>query len=271
MRSHCAAPHGCSVTSAAARARTSAVGRISRAGEDRHRRALDRRTLIGDRELGQAIDLVAPEIDAHRMIGGDRIDVDDRAPHRDLAAPSTWYSRRYPSSTSRATNSSRSSRPPGATVTGSTSATCGPSRCTSARIGATTTNGSRASDAAIVRSRQSTHAAAHRLERGRHPLERQRLPRGELLDRVGAEELAQVVGDALGLGRGRHRDDDRPARGRPRQRGEEQRARGVADRDRFALPAARAHRGLVGEQHGDAGERRRRSGQTASVHVPRVL
>ena len=42
-------------------------------------------------------------------------------------------------------------------------------------------------------------APAHRLDRGRHPLERQRLPRREQLDRVVAEELAQVGGEAFGL------------------------------------------------------------------------
>ena len=44
------------------------------------------RPLVGDRELGQALDLVAPEVDAYRVVGGDRVHVDDRAPHRDLAA-----------------------------------------------------------------------------------------------------------------------------------------------------------------------------------------
>ena len=34
----------------------------------------------------QPVDLVAPEVDAHRVVVGRRVDVDDRAAHRDLAA-----------------------------------------------------------------------------------------------------------------------------------------------------------------------------------------
>ena len=44
------------------------------------------RALVGDGELGEAVDLVAPQVDAHRPVGGDGEDVDDRAPHGDLAA-----------------------------------------------------------------------------------------------------------------------------------------------------------------------------------------
>src|SRR5689334_11347614 len=44
------------------------------------------RTLIGDGELAEPIDFVAPEVDANRMVGGRGIDVDDRSARRDLAA-----------------------------------------------------------------------------------------------------------------------------------------------------------------------------------------
>ena len=44
-----------------------------------------RRALVGHRELGQAVDLVAPQVDADRPLGGGREHVDDRTPHRDLA------------------------------------------------------------------------------------------------------------------------------------------------------------------------------------------
>ena len=62
--------------------------------------------------------------------------------------------------------------------------------------------------------------AAHRVEGGRHPLERQRLPRREELDAGVAPEVpGEVVGDALGLGRGRHRDQDGPPGRDPGQGG----------------------------------------------------
>ena len=44
------------------------------------------RSLVGDRELRQPVDLVAPEVDAHRVVGRRGIDVDDRPAHRELAA-----------------------------------------------------------------------------------------------------------------------------------------------------------------------------------------
>ena len=42
--------------------------------------------LVGDGELGEPVDLVAPQVDAHGPVGGGREDVDDRAAHRHLAA-----------------------------------------------------------------------------------------------------------------------------------------------------------------------------------------
>src|SRR5438046_7183122 len=44
--------------------------------------------LIGDGELRQAVDLVAPEIDTNRMVGGARIDIDDRAANRQIGRAS---------------------------------------------------------------------------------------------------------------------------------------------------------------------------------------
>ena len=44
------------------------------------------RALVGDRELRQTVDLVAPQVDAHRVVGRRGIDVDDRTAHRELAA-----------------------------------------------------------------------------------------------------------------------------------------------------------------------------------------
>ena len=43
--------------------------------------------LVGDLEVGDLVDLVTEEVDAHRVLGGRREDVDDAAAHRELAAP----------------------------------------------------------------------------------------------------------------------------------------------------------------------------------------
>ncbi len=63
------------------------VGReqLSR-GEDLRRGDVVGRALVGHRERRQPVDLVAPQIDSHRVVVGGRVHVDDRAPHRDLAA-----------------------------------------------------------------------------------------------------------------------------------------------------------------------------------------
>ena len=42
--------------------------------------------LVADGELGEAVDLVAPEVDAHRPVGRGGVDVDDRAAHGQLPA-----------------------------------------------------------------------------------------------------------------------------------------------------------------------------------------
>ena len=44
------------------------------------------RPLVGDREHPHLGDLVAPELDAHRVFGGRREDVEDAAADRELAA-----------------------------------------------------------------------------------------------------------------------------------------------------------------------------------------
>ena len=118
---------------------------------------------------------------------------------------STWYSRRYPPATSRSTSSSRSTRSPGRTTTGSTSSTCGPRRCTSARTGATTTAGGR-----------SPPARSRHITRRRRPIVSSDgdtrsngsvSHAGNSSTSLGAEELREVVGEAVGLGAGRHRDE----------------------------------------------------------------
>ena len=85
-RSQCSRPHG-SVRQQLGRAGTHFLGRQQLAyGEEPRVVELAVRTLVGDRELRQPVDLVTPEVDAHRMVGGRRVDVDDRTAHRELAA-----------------------------------------------------------------------------------------------------------------------------------------------------------------------------------------
>ena len=107
---------------------------------------------------------------------------------------STSSSRRYPTPTSRRDQRRRGRRRRrGAPTIGSTSSTSGPSRWSSARTPATTTAGHRARDRAAATAARGAGPSSRR--DGLHPLERQRLPRREQLDLVGA----------AGTGRGRRR------------------------------------------------------------------
>ena len=78
-----------------AAARTSALGRRRAAPavttSSRHpkratAREVVRRALVADGERGQAVDLVAPQVDAHRLVRRGGEDVDDAAAHGELAA-----------------------------------------------------------------------------------------------------------------------------------------------------------------------------------------
>ena len=78
---------GNSCTISRARCRTGAVSSSSRLGA--RLTALDglgQRSLVGDRERAELFDLVAEELDPHRVVGGRREHVEDAAAHRELAA-----------------------------------------------------------------------------------------------------------------------------------------------------------------------------------------
>ena len=213
-----------------------------------------RRALVGDRELREAVDLVAPQVDAHRMIGGGRIDVDDRAPHRDLAARFDLVLAAV----------AEVDEPGDELVAVELHSRRHRDRLDvlDVRAQALHERAHRRDDRVrevLATGTQPPHhpeAAAHRLGRGRHPFERERLPRREELDRVVAEVLAQVGGDALRLDARRDREHDRPAgRGAGQRRGEQRPGRlRHRDRARPALGRGRNDR-IVGEQHGQIGKR----------------
>ena len=103
---------------------------------------------------------------------------------------------------------------------------------------------------------QDTGATRHRLERGRDALERQGLPRGKLLDVERRQELLQVAGEPLGFGTGRDRDQDRPAGGDAGETGHEDGPSGFGDRDRRRPRHHGAHRRLLTNERGEITERR---------------
>ena len=208
-RSHCSRPHGSVATSLAACARTVGDGDQLAGGEDERLVEVVGAALVVDCELGQPIDLVAPQVDADRRVGGRREDVDDRAALRELAA--MLDQRLAPVAevhqVARATRRDRASRPC-ARGSARRSSRPGPSRCSSARTPATMIAGHRSGDA---QSPQHLQPMAHRLDARADALERQRLPRGEQLDLAGRHVLHQVVEQLAGVGAGRAGDDERAA------------------------------------------------------------
>ena len=213
------------------------------------------RPLIGHRELREAVDLVTPEIDAHRMIRGGRVDVDDRAAHRELAA--RFHLVLAPVA--------HRDQPFHELVTIQARARPHHDRLDvldvrTEPLHQRTDRGHDHRGEMFATCPQAPHhpqAPAHRLRVGRHPFERERLPRREQLHRVVADVLAKVGRDPLGLCARGHRDEHRPARRCGRERRGEDRARGLGHGHGVALSGARRDdRGIVGEQRGQPGKGR---------------
>ncbi len=185
--------------------------------EDVRLRNFVSRALVGNREGGEPVDLVAPQVDAHRMVVGRRVDVDDGPPYGHLAPRFHLVFAPVAAGDEARHQLVAIDLVPGpdhhrldVLRVGPQPLHERPDRCDDHRRGCS-------------RSQPPHHpqAAAHRLQRRRHPFEGQGLPRREVLDVVGAEELHEVAHQALGLGPGRHRDEDRSPAGRARNRGHE--------------------------------------------------
>ena len=80
------APQGRRATSADAAAAQLGGEHELTAAVESHGAQVLRRPLVAHRERGQAVHLVAPQIDAHRHVGRGGEDVDDAAAHREFAA-----------------------------------------------------------------------------------------------------------------------------------------------------------------------------------------
>ena len=166
-----------------------------------------RAALVADRELGEALHLVAPLVDAHGMLGGGREHVDDGAADGDLAACLHLVLAPVPHPDEPlhelvALDRVTDAQPDGFALL-------------HVRAEALHECAHRGHDdgrsrvAALAQPPHHPESPAHGLERRRHALEGQRLPGREELDLVAAEHRDQVARDALGLGDRRHRDQDR--------------------------------------------------------------
>ena len=187
------------------RAATRGTGKIVTSAER------DGRTLVVDAELGDAVDLVAPQVDADRRVGRRREHVDDGTAHRDLAAvldlilaaiaephelldelggvdhvagaDDDGFDARPRADRGAAPARAPRRRSPRALAPGRAAATTCAARCAMvSTLGLTRSNGS------------VSHA-------------------GNDVDVIGAEEEREVVDQPIGVGGGRHGHDDRPSLG----------------------------------------------------------
>ena len=230
------------------------VGREELAGRE-HPRLVDLvgRALVGDGEAREAIDLVTPEVDAHGMVVGRRVHVDDRPAHRDLAARfdlvlAPVSERDEPRDQLVAIELRAGMNTDGLEVLDvRAEALHQRPHGRHDHLGEVLAAGAQLPDHA--------QAVSHRVERRRHPFERERLPGREQLDRrVTPEVPGEVVGDTLGLGRRRHRDQDRPAGRDPGEGGEIEGPGRLRHRHHRGPIDHGAHGRLLGQQRRELGQ-----------------
>ena len=177
--------------------------------EDDHAFERVRRALIAHRELAEAIDLVAPQVDAHGGVGGRREDVDDRAADGDLAAMFHLF----------LTAVARLHERGHELVAIATLSDLDLDRfdLLDVRPEALRERPDRSDHhvgcaARIEQPPDRAQPPAHRLDPGAHPLERQRLPSREEVDPVRTEKGAEVVRQPLAVRRRRDRNEVRATR-----------------------------------------------------------
>ena len=181
---------------------------------------IERAALVVDGELGEAIDLVAPQVDADGRVGGGGEDVDDRAPLGNLAAVFNQILAAVAEMNELCQQS----------IGIEDGALADVDRVDLRRVGAETLEEcahSRDDDRrATLRGTQPPQhfqAVPHRLHAGADAFERQGLPRGEQHDLALGHVLHEVVVQLAGIGAGGAGDHQRATVSQLRERGNCQR------------------------------------------------
>ena len=225
-------------------------------GEDQRLGEVAGRALVVDAERRQPVDLVAPQVDAHRGVAGRREHVDDRPSAGELAAVLDELLAAVAEVDEAADQ----------LVGIDDVAVAHDDRLGGQRPGTEALEqGPHAGDdhaRAALRIRvlgppepapQHLEAPTHRLDRRAEPLERQRLP-GRQHDDITSvvDELGEVVGELAGHRPGRRGDEQRAVVRQPGQGGDGDRAGDLADRQPRAGVAEGARQPrLVAQQRGE--------------------
>ena len=243
------------------------VGRQQLAArEDPHFGEIVRRPLVVDGELREPVDLVAPQVDPDRVVRGRREHVDDRAADADLAAVLDLVLA--------AISRLHESRDQLVAVAPLAGPHLDRFDLVDVRAEPLHQRPDRGDDdfgrpGRVEQAPDGPQPAAHRLDTGTDTLERQRLPRGEQVDLVRSEVSVEVVGQTLGIGGGRDRDDVRTAMRGGDETGDRERSSRLGhgeERGRTVpeLRAGRGHREAVWAVH-------ERSSANAQPYRPPLL
>ena len=208
--------------------------------------------LVGHGELAQAVDLVAPQVDADRGVGGGREDVDDRPPDGELAAVLHLV---LTAVAERGQTGHEVVEVDGVPLPHH-------DRFVLPRPGREPLDertGGRHHDprraGGVAELPEDLAPAGHHLDAGAHPLERQGLPGGEQGHRLGTEVDGEVTGQALGVGPGGHADHQRSTAGGGGQRRQGHGPGGLGDgEDGIAPTEDGGDRRVLGEQTGKGTE-----------------
>ena len=212
------------------------------------------RPLVRHRELGQAVDLVAPQVDTDRPVGRRREHVHDRAADRHLAPvldhllPPVAGGHQVGH---QLVAVDLLARPDG---DGLDVLDVGPQPLHQRPHRRHHDVGR---SFGVAQAPQHPQAPAHRLDPGADPLEGQGLPGGEQLDPIVAEVGAEVAGQPLRLGRGGNGQHHRAPPGQADETGGDQGAGRLGDRQGGCGAAQHpGEAGLLPQQGGDMGQGR---------------
>ena len=206
---------------AAARCGTSSVGEQLAGREDPCLVELVGRALVVDGEAREAVDLVTPEVDAHRVVVGRREDVDDRPAHRrphralDLVLAAVAE---LDELSGEDVGVDDPAGPDRDRLDG------GGLRPEALQHGTDGGDDDRWAALGIAQAPQDFEPATHGFDRRADPLERECLPGREEGHVAGWEELLEVLGQLAGHRPGRRDDDERAAAREVGQRGDRDRA-----------------------------------------------